>query len=113
MTWTPERRAAQSERIKQYIREDEIKNGPRKSLAQLKAEAGMLPKLAQEDKTLILKLVDLRDELKDTLETEQTEWERRKVDLLGQIHNLSNAKIAEKFECSISQIRTAIRYGDA
>lgn len=112
MTWTPERRAAQSERIKQYIREDEIKNGPRKSLAQLKAEAGKFSPISPEDKELILQLVDLRDELKEKLANEQTEWEQRKVKLLGQIHNLSNQAIADKFECSISQVKTVLRYGE-
>jgi len=105
MTWTQERREAQSKRMREHM----AKNPPRKTLAQLKAEAGCFIPVPVEDKRLIRKLAEVRDELREQLAVEQTAWEERKADLLRQIANLSNQKLADKFECSLGQVRTIIQ----
>jgi DNA-directed RNA polymerase specialized sigma24 family protein len=82
---------------------------PRKSLAQLKAEAGCYVPVPADDKRLILQLADVREDLRATLAREQAAWDERKASLMRQIGDLSNAKIAEKFGCSLSQVRTVIQ----
>lgn len=104
--WTPERRAAQAARM--------AANRPvdfrRKSTAELRAEAGMrvYSPVPQEDREHIRALGDIRNDLKSQLAREQAVWEQRRADLLKQIGALSNENLADKFECTVSQVKTAL-----
>lgn len=82
----------------------------RKTTAELQAEAGkrVYSPVPQEDREHIRALGDIRNDLKNQLAREQAVWEQRRADLLKQIGALSNENLADKFECSVGQVKTAL-----
>lgn len=100
MTWTPERRAAQAERMRNN-RPIDAKLRMGETLASGRGTRNGIP---IEDRRLIRKLGDEREALKHQLSVEQGQWEARKAELMRQIRALSNDAIADKFECRPVQV---------
>jgi len=103
MTWTPERRQAQSDRMKTNR---PIDAKLRKSTEALRLESGrgIRNGIPIDDRRLIKRLGEERDALKHQLSVEQGQWEARKADLLRRIKALSNDAIADKFEVRPAQV---------
>ncbi len=66
------------------------------------------PRSPPEDREHIRALGDIREDLRRQLARETAVWEQRRTNLSKQIADLSNGSLAEKFECSVSQIKTAL-----
>lgn len=103
MTWTPERRQAQSDRMRANR---PIDAKVRKSTEALRLESGrgIRNGIPIDDRRLIKRLGEERDALKHQLSVEQAQWEARKAELMRQIRALSNDAIADKFEVRPNQI---------
>lgn len=95
MTWTPERRKEQAERMKANRPIDAKLAG---------VGRGVRNGIPIEDRRLIKRLGEERDALKLQLSKEQALWEVRKAELLKQIKSLSNDNIADKFEVRPNQV---------
>lgn len=87
----------------------------RKSIAELKAEAGVrvYAPIPQEDREHIRALGDIRNGLRQQLAREKAAWEQRRQELAKKIADLSDEKLAEKFECSAGQVKTALHGASA
>ena len=87
----------------------------RKTTAELKAEAGkrVYAPVPQEDREHIRALGEIRNELREQLACESAAWEQRRAYLTRQIADLSNERLAEKFECSAGQVKTALHGASA
>ena len=101
MTWTPERRQQQAERMTETRR--------RLTTGELKAKFKGTPSpIPLEDRKLIRALGDERDALKVQLSREQAEWEARRAYLKSRLSALSNEAIAEKFDLRENQVRQVL-----